>query len=105
MPQEVYSMPMASRSASAPSRALDVGIRLFRECFHVNLGPNDRLWIRGVISRSTDSELVQQHQLKDWPRIVSSRPTPSTLRATIDEHSGFRGMRLLVHEELLENRD
>lgn len=81
--------------------ALNVGIRLFQESFEIDLGSHDRLWIRGVIAPSTDSQLVEERSLNDWNGIVSLVPTPSTLRATIAEHSGFHGMRLLVHGDLL----
>lgn len=81
--------------------ALDVGIRLFQNCFEIDLGKHDRLWIRGVIAPTSDDELLEERPLGSWNRIISRVPTPSTLKATIAEHSGFHGMRLLVHEALV----
>lgn len=83
--------------------ALAVGVRLFQECFEVDLGKHDRMWIRGVIAPCIDAELIEERVLEGWPRISSRIPTRSALEATIAEKSGFRGMRLLVEATLLDD--
>ncbi|MFI5395374.1 MAG: hypothetical protein ACHQ9S_07565 [Candidatus Binatia bacterium] len=87
------------------SLAVKIGLRLFRDAF---LSPvqdgGHRFWLRGVIVPWSGGEFIR----RTVPGVES--PThgldiveysPALLDAIATERSGFKGMRLLIHRELV----
>ena len=88
------------------STALTLSRRIFRHAWLSTRTPHDmRLWLRGVI---TDGELgaaPQQAPVSEQlPGLQRAVLIPSVQKAHSILRSGYRGMRILIDEDLLDDR-
>lgn len=88
----------------SPIEAFRIGQRLFLAAFSGRLSPETpRLWLRGcVVPHPEEGFLRSGEPLRDpVDRITAYRYSESALEAVSIEKSGYKGMRLLVHSELI----
>ncbi|MEC7584684.1 MAG: hypothetical protein VYE77_10220, partial [Planctomycetota bacterium] len=86
--------------------ALALGRRLFRRAWLETRTPHDkRLWLRGCITVgevTPDGAQVAASEL--LPGVQKYAPSPSVQKAVSHLRAGFRGMRILIDEELLDDQ-
>jgi hypothetical protein len=90
-------------SCRTTETALSIGRRLFRAAFEQTSKNHDhRSWLRGVVvSRDTDEPLRRSAKFKQALKIDLMLYSQELLDAIATEKSGFKGMRLLIAEDLI----
>lgn len=83
--------------------ALALGRRVFRRAwFEPQRADDERLWLRGCVTTGADAVLVRRGASEaELPGITRHAFAPDVLQALAVLRSGFRGMRLLVADDLL----
>lgn len=96
-----------------PVEAVRVGVQLYLSVF-MKAVPDEqhrpRLWLRGVIvssARSTADHLLanpltRERRLPDWEQVRVLLQSTDLFKAISQEQSGFRGMRLLIEDDLVD---
>ncbi|MEC7583756.1 MAG: hypothetical protein VYE77_05520 [Planctomycetota bacterium] len=86
--------------------ALALGRRMFRRAWLETRTPHDlRLWLRGCITvGEVGSEATQAAASRLLPGVQKDVPNPSVQKAVSHLRSGYRGMRILIAEELLDDQ-
>lgn len=85
--------------------ALALGRRIFRRAWFEPQKPEDpRCWLRGVVAPAiAEATLRRREPDEELPRIGRTVFAPEVVHALAALRSGFRGMRLLVAVELLND--